>query len=230
MSSSLIDTPAPSSPTVAATDPATGVYTSAPVVTSPAGSPTPLTVEAAANTSAPAPTTWLSGSDNGPPAACHGARAARPQAERPFRHVALPPLDRDAVRASIGHLTGVSDHVTALADLEGDHEDLQRRFRELRDPIEPLEEELARVYAAADPFAAIRYNRRRLRSQNSTSNSVTRRAILSPSWIALTRSAIIYGVALKWPKPGPSRQLQGSFSAPKIAIESPPRFAPLRRK
>ncbi|KAE8896257.1 hypothetical protein PF003_g19783 [Phytophthora fragariae] len=49
--------------------------------------------------------------------------------------MALPPLDRDAVRASIGHLTGVSDHVTALADLEGDHEDLQRRFRELRVPL-----------------------------------------------------------------------------------------------
>ncbi|KAE8896256.1 hypothetical protein PF007_g31912 [Phytophthora fragariae] len=81
MSSSSIDTPAPTSPTVAATDPATGVYTSAPVATSPAGSPTPLTVEAAANTSAPVPTTWLSGSDDGPPAARHEAPAARPQDE-----------------------------------------------------------------------------------------------------------------------------------------------------
>ncbi|KAE8875092.1 hypothetical protein PF010_g30626 [Phytophthora fragariae] len=107
MSSSLIDTPAPSSPTVAATDPATGVYTSAPVVTSPAGSPTPLTVEAAANTSAPAPTTWLSGSDNGPPAACHGARAARPQAELRLSSMVMAtstgPAARDpATRASSG--------------------------------------------------------------------------------------------------------------------------------
>ncbi|KAE9158248.1 hypothetical protein PF005_g32525 [Phytophthora fragariae] len=39
-------------------------------------------------------------------------------------HVALPPLDRDAVSRSISHLTGMLDHVTALADLENDNEDL----------------------------------------------------------------------------------------------------------
>ncbi|KAE8962295.1 hypothetical protein PR001_g29748 [Phytophthora rubi] len=39
-------------------------------------------------------------------------------------HVALPPSDRDAVSGSIGHLTGILDHVTALADLENDNEDL----------------------------------------------------------------------------------------------------------
>ncbi|KAE8961374.1 hypothetical protein PR003_g32827 [Phytophthora rubi] len=196
MSSPSVDTPAPSSPTVAATDPATGVYTSAPVA--PAGSPTPSTVEAAANASALALTAC---SDGGLPSARRGARAARPQAEllpsstlsvalagpaacAPMTrapsdapsdaasdapsggapsgspsvssihvalpsldrdalrasispsdapsgapsvssiHVALPPLDRDSVRASISHLTGILDHVTALADLENDHDDL----------------------------------------------------------------------------------------------------------
>ncbi|KAE9261375.1 hypothetical protein PF008_g32866, partial [Phytophthora fragariae] len=39
-------------------------------------------------------------------------------------HVALPPSDRDAVSGSISHLTGMLDHVTALADLENDNEDL----------------------------------------------------------------------------------------------------------
>ncbi|KAE9206661.1 hypothetical protein PF002_g19940 [Phytophthora fragariae] len=53
MSSSSFDTPAPSSSTVAATDPATGVHVPAPVATPPAGSPTPSTVEAATTASAP---------------------------------------------------------------------------------------------------------------------------------------------------------------------------------
>ncbi|KAE8969357.1 hypothetical protein PR001_g27523 [Phytophthora rubi] len=179
MSASSVDTPAPSSPIDAATDPATGVYT-APVATSPAGSPTPSTVEAAANTSAPAPTACFSGSDGGPPAARRGARAARPQAELRLSsmamatsagpaardpmtyapsgahsvssiHVARPPLDRDAVRASISHLTGILDHVTALAALESDHEELQGQFWALQGRVGVLEEELASAYANAAP-------------------------------------------------------------------------------
>ncbi|GMF39087.1 unnamed protein product [Phytophthora fragariaefolia] len=71
-------------------------------------------------------------------------------------HVALPPLDRDVMRASISHLTGVLILVTALADLATDHENLQHRFRELRSRVEPLEEELVRIYAAAGPFVAHR--------------------------------------------------------------------------
>ncbi|GMF48841.1 unnamed protein product [Phytophthora fragariaefolia] len=69
-------------------------------------------------------------------------------------HVALSALDRDAVRASIGQLTGVLSHVVALTNLENDHEDFQCRYRELRSRVEPLEEELAPVYAAADPLVA----------------------------------------------------------------------------
>ncbi|KAE8884406.1 hypothetical protein PF005_g15064 [Phytophthora fragariae] len=182
MSASSVDTPAPSSPIDAATDPATGVYT-APVATSPAGSPTPSTVEAAANTSAPAPTACFSGSDGGPPAARRGARASRAQAELHLSsmamatsagpaardpmtyapsgahsvssiHVARPPLDRDAVRASISHLTGILDHVTALAALGSDHEELQGQFWALQGRVGVLEEELASAYANAAMFVA----------------------------------------------------------------------------
>ncbi|KAE8883037.1 hypothetical protein PF006_g32833 [Phytophthora fragariae] len=39
-------------------------------------------------------------------------------------HMALPPSDRDAVSGAISDLTGMLDHVTALADLENDNEDL----------------------------------------------------------------------------------------------------------
>ncbi|KAE9158249.1 hypothetical protein PF005_g32524 [Phytophthora fragariae] len=52
MSSSSFDTPAPSSPTVAATDPATGIHVPAPIATPTAGSPMPSTVEAATTASA----------------------------------------------------------------------------------------------------------------------------------------------------------------------------------
>ncbi|KAE9299644.1 hypothetical protein PR003_g22942 [Phytophthora rubi] len=69
-------------------------------------------------------------------------------------HVVLPPLDQDAVRSSIDHLSGILDRVAALGDLERDHEYLQRRFRELSDRVDPLERELAYIYATAGPLAA----------------------------------------------------------------------------
>ncbi|GMF48994.1 unnamed protein product [Phytophthora fragariaefolia] len=69
-------------------------------------------------------------------------------------HVALPPLDRAAVRASISHLTGILEHVTALAALESDHEELQGRFWALQNRVGVLEEELASAYANAAPFVA----------------------------------------------------------------------------
>ncbi|GMF30046.1 unnamed protein product [Phytophthora fragariaefolia] len=69
-------------------------------------------------------------------------------------HVALPPLDRAAVRASISHLTGILEHVTALAALESDHEELQGRFRALQSRVGVLEEELASAYVNAAPFVA----------------------------------------------------------------------------
>ncbi|KAE9219699.1 hypothetical protein PF004_g13533 [Phytophthora fragariae] len=69
-------------------------------------------------------------------------------------HVVLPPLDQDAMRSSIDHLSGILDRVAALGDLERDHEDPQRRFRELSDRVDPLERELAYIYATAGPLAA----------------------------------------------------------------------------
>ncbi|KAE9009525.1 hypothetical protein PR001_g16418 [Phytophthora rubi] len=121
--------------------------------------------------------------DGGPPTARRGARAACPQAElRPSSmvmetstgpaardpmacapsgvpsvssiHVALPPLDRSAVRASTSQLTGILEHVTALAALESDHEELQGQFRALQGRVGVLEEELTSAYENAAPFVA----------------------------------------------------------------------------